>query len=223
MKSLGKGNIEKLPRFLKYTLSSLVALMAILVAYYYLWFLRLPDRQPLNDTQVFQSPANGKVVAVVKWHTDTLEWQKDDAAVRVLTSDVDTSGYLIAIEMNVMNVHYQRAPVRSTLISKEYTRGKFKNALVMTNKYGLRLENERNALLFETEDKLRYKVVQVAGLLARRIIDYVAKAETVEQGEIIGLIKLGSQVGLLLPDKVDIQVKPGDKVIEGVSVVARRK
>lgn len=208
---------------LKKILISLGILFLLSFAYYQFWFLRQPERTiPFNET-TFLSPANGKVVGVTYWEQDTLEWQKDNGAVEVLTRNIDKSGWLIAIEMDVTHVHYQRLPVSSQLISKKYTTGKFKNALVQTNDYGFRFENERNSLLFETPNGLKYKVVQIAGLLARRIEDYVEPEENVTQGEIIGLIKLGSQVALVLPNTVEPTVEVGDIVTDGESVLARIK
>ncbi len=212
-----------LRRWMRIVSLSLAVVILAMLAFYRFWFLRLPDREPVNDPTTFISPANGLIAAVVEWDSTTLEWVKDGAAVQVMTTGIGRKGYLVAIEMNVMNVHYQRAPIASKVIAKEYTEGKFKNALVKANDFGLRLENERNSILFETEDGIKYKVVQVAGLLARRIVDFVSEGQSLEQGELIGLIKLGSQVGIILPDNVDILVKPGETVVEGLSEIARIK
>ena len=140
---------------------------------------------------------------------------------QILTEDLSSSGWLIAIEMDVTNVHYQRAPISSKLIDETYTEGKFNNALIQTNAFGFRLENERNTLVFETPAGLKYKVVQVAGLLARRIVDYVEPNQTVKQGEVIGLIKLGSQVALILPEGVQPAVRVGETVVDGETVVGK--
>ncbi len=198
----------------------LLAALACL-AYYQFWFLRQPARQIPSDTAVFTSPANGKVAAVIHWYSDSLAWEKDAGVVQVLTKEIGQSGYLIAIEMDVTNVHYQRAPAGGRLIGSSYTDGKFNNALIMSNRFGLRLENERNDLLFEMENGLRFKVVQVAGLLARRIVDYLEPEQIVKQGEVIGLIKLGSQVGLVLPEIAKPTVEVGETVIDGETVVAK--
>ncbi|MEZ4963174.1 MAG: phosphatidylserine decarboxylase [Saprospiraceae bacterium] len=197
----------------------LLLLAVALVAYYQCWFLRQPGRQVPANQAVFISPANGRVAAVVHWYSDSLAWEKDAGVVQILTKDIGGSGYLIAIEMDVTNVHYQRAPIDSRLIKSDYTNGRFNNALIQTNRFGLRLENERNDLLFETDKGLRYKVVQVAGLLARRIEDYVEPGQPVKQGDVIGLIKLGSQVGLVLPETVRPTVRVGQLVIDGETVV----
>lgn len=193
------------------------------IAYYQFWFLRMPTRHTPNDSAAFISPANGEVVAVLHWTADSIAWEKDAGVVQVMTTDVDSSGWLIAIEMDVTNVHYQKAPMAARFLKNEYVKGQFNNALIQTNRFGLRLENERNDLLFETKNGLRYKVIQVAGLLARRIEDYVEPQQEVVAGEVIGLIKMGSQVGLILPENTLPTVKIGQTVIDGETVLAKIK
>jgi phosphatidylserine decarboxylase len=200
----------------------LVLVMALL-AYYRFWFLRLPDRALPNDPSAILSPANGEVVAIVHWTKDSLAWEKDAGVVQVMTSDVDSSGWLIAIEMDVTNVHYQRAPLAGRFLKNEYVKGRFNNALVQTNRFGLRLENERNDMLFETESGMKYKVVQVAGLLARRIEDFMEPQQQVKAGEVIGLIKLGSQVGLVLPEDAVPNVELGQMVVDGETIIAKQQ
>ncbi len=193
------------------------------LAYYRFWFLRLPDRAVPTEPNAIVSPANGEIVAIIHWTKDSLAWEKDAGVVQVMTSDVDSSGWLIAIEMDVTNVHYQRAPLASRFIKNDYVEGRFNNALVQTNRFGLRLENERNDLLFETPDGMKYKVLQVAGLLARRIEDFVEPDQQLKAGEVIGLIKMGSQVGLVLPESAVPNVQLGQTVVDGETVIAKRK
>lgn len=215
---MNKTNVSK---SLKRAIFILAALILVSLAFYRFWFLRQPDRATPDDPTAFISPANGVIAAVVAWDSAKLEWEKDNGVVQIMTNEVGEKGWLIAIEMNVMNVHYQRAPIRSRFITNLYTEGKFNNALIKTNSLGLRLENERNDLLFETENGIKYKVVQVAGLLARRIEDFVEPGQQVSAGEIIGVIKMGSQVGLVLPENVKPMVEPGELVIDGETVLAR--
>ena len=205
---------------IKKILLALALFLLVSIAYYQVWFLRQPERTIPNNESVFVSPANGKVVAVTHWEKEKLNWNKDAGAVQVLTKDIGDAGWLIAIEMDITNVHFQRAPVSSQLISEEYTSGQFNNALIQKNPYGFRVENERNTLFFQTPAGLKYKVVQIAGLMARRIEDYVEPNQQVQQGEVIGLIKLGSQVALILPDGVEPMIKAGDKVVDGETILA---
>jgi len=210
-------------KILKKLFIGFAIVVAVMLAYYQFWFLRLPERSIPTDTSAFISPANGKVAAVLHWTADSLAWEKDAGVVQVMTSDVDSSGWLIAIEMDVTNVHYQRAPMAGRFLQKDYVKGSFNNALIQTNRFGLRLENERNDLLFESENGVRYKVVQVAGLLARRIVDFLEPGQTVAAGEVIGLIKLGSQVGLILPENTVPMVVPGQVVTDGETIIAKQK
>ncbi len=207
--------------FAKRALAGLVLLALVLLGYYRLWFLRQPERTIPQQAGIFISPANGVVSAVAKWYQDTLETEKGWGRVALLTGEVADSGWIVSIHMDVTNVHYQRAPADAVLVAERYQPGKFLNALRHTNRFGFRPENEHNALLFMTPDSLRFSVVQIAGLLARRIEDYVAPGQQVQRGEVIGLIKLGSQVSLILPMSITPAVEPGQKVVDGETVIAR--
>ena len=203
---------------------TLLFLAVAAAAFYQFWFLRQPDRAIPTERHVFVSPANGSVAAVVPWSADSLDLSDStpDKVVRLLTEDVSDHGTLVSIEMDVSDVHYQRAPTDATFVRAYYQEGKFKNALVTTNEYGFRAVNEHNAMLFEDADGERYKVVQIAGLLARRIEDYIAPGERVARGQVIGLIKLGSQVSILLPPSYEVTVEPGTHVVDGESILARK-
>ena len=203
---------------------TVVLLLVAMAAFYRFWFLRQPDRVVPDQPKVFVSPANGQVAAVVQWHADSLDLSDStpDKVVRLLTRDVADHGTLISIEMDVTDVHYQRAATDGRFVEAYYEEGQFKNALVTTNRYGFRAVNEHNAMLFEDPDGERYKVVQIAGLLARRIVDYLEPGEAVARGQVIGLIKLGSQVSILLPPSYEAIVTPGTTVIDGESILARK-
>ena len=196
----------------------------LLTAYYKFWFLRQTERNIPHSNQVFVSPANGKIVCVKKWNSESLVVTKEQfGAINVWTKDVDTAGTIVSIQMDVTNVHYQRAPMDGKVVSEKYVKGSFHNAVSMSNEYGIRFENEHNEFLMETPTGEKYKVIQIAGLLARRIVDYTHQGEEVKQGDIIGLIKLGSQVTVIFPHDVKVDVKPGETVIDGESVLAQVK
>lgn len=200
----------------------IAALCIACVLYYRIWFLRQPERHIPNNQHEFISPANGTVVSIRHWdEASVVETKADDGAIKVWTRDVDTAGYIVSIQMNVTNVHFQRAPVAAKLLSKTYTRGSFHNAVRMSNEYGIRFENEHNEMLFETAEGKKFKVIQIAGFLARRIEDYLSQNQDVAQGDVIGLIKLGSQVTVILPHDAEITAKVGETVTDGESVLAR--
>lgn len=199
-------------------------LFVIMLGYYKFWFLRTPDRNIPNNEQVFVSPANGTVVSVTKWTNDTLLIKKRQlGAIKVWTEDVDTAGTVVSIQLNVANVHYQRAPTQGQLVSQKYVPGDFNNAITMSNEYGIRFENEHNEMLMLSSTGKRYKVVQIAGLLARRIESYVKPGAIFKQGDIIGLIKLGSQVTIIFPHDVEVTARVGDFVIDGETILATDK
>jgi phosphatidylserine decarboxylase len=78
-------------------------------------------------------------------------------------------------------------------------------------------------MLFEREDGIRFRVIQIAGFLVRRIVSYIEPGDEVEQGEIIGLIKFGSQVTIIFDQNVEVLVKEGDKVIDGETILGKLK
>jgi phosphatidylserine decarboxylase len=96
---------------------------------------------------------------------------------------------MVSIMMTPLNVHYQRASSSATLIEQTYVSGKKRNAMRKAKNLTATLQNEYNALLFERDDGIRFKVIQIAGFVARRIVSYVKKGDAVKQGEVIGLIK----------------------------------
>jgi len=198
-----------------------ITIVILLTVYYKFWFLRQTERNIPHNNKVFVSPANGKIVSVKKWNSESLVVTKEEfGAINVWTKDVDTAGTIISIQMDVTNVHYQRAPMDGKVIAEKYVTGSFHNAVSMSNEYGIRFENEHNEFLLETPTGEKYKVIQIAGLLARRIVDYTHPGEQIKQGGVIGLIKLGSQVTVILPHNVKANVKPGETVIDGESVLA---
>jgi phosphatidylserine decarboxylase len=208
-------------RLLKQFLVVALVIAGLLFAYYEIWFLRKPDRNIPYNNSVFVSPANGVVVSVKKWDGVMLKELKGElGAINVWTKDVDTAGTVISIQMDPTHVHFQRAPAAGKVLAEKYTRGNFNNAIVMSNEYGIRFENEHNEILMETVSGKKYKVIQIAGFVARRIEEYVNPNQRVKQGEVIGLIKLGSQVTIILPHDVQIKVHKGQTTIDGETVIA---
>src|SRR5579863_908501 len=130
-------------KWLRRILITIVVLAIVLYGYYHVWFLRQTPRNiPFND-KVFVCPANGKIVSIHTWNSQSLVVTKEEyGAINVWTKDVDTAGTIISIQMDVTNVHYQRAPVAGKVISETYTHGSFHNAVRMSNEYGIRFENE---------------------------------------------------------------------------------
>lgn len=200
------------------------AVVAVLLLLYQFYFLRLPDRFPPNDPTVFVSPANGVIAAVKPWGDPEIVVPKGiDGAIKLLTEDLGERGTLVSITLDLSNVHYQRSMIEGEYEGSIYREGKFNNALVHDNEYGMRFENEHNVMKFRSVNGTPYRVVPIAGAAARRIVDFMVEEgpADVKQGDVIGVIKLGSQVTVLFPEGVEVLVKPGDIVIDGESPFAK--
>ena len=207
-------------RILKYTLISLAAVILFCAGFYKIWFLRQPERHIPHDNHLFISPANGVVVSVTHWDNAYLAITKEKyGLINVWAADVDTAGTMVSIQMDPTHVHYQRSPLDCRVLAHKHSTGNFNNALQSDNPYGIRFENEHNEILIQGADSSKYKIVQIAGFVARRIEDYVKPGQAEKQGEIIGLIKLGSQVTVILPHNVKVSAKVGETVIDGESVL----
>jgi phosphatidylserine decarboxylase len=196
--------------------------------YFFLYkgrFLRKPKRNIPNDDSLFVSPAMGKIVTVHKFDTESvIEDKYDDedniaGAVKLFAGDVSASGTIISTHLSLTDVHFQRCPVSARVIKIKYALGNFKNAISKSKDGRIRYENEHCSILFETESGYRFKVVQIAGFVARKIHAFVNEGDFVEQGKVIGVIKMGSQVTIVLPEEIDVLASVGEKVIDGESVL----
>jgi phosphatidylserine decarboxylase len=173
---------------------------AVLLAVFFLWFFRDPERSIPNEAGMLVSPADGKV-------TD------------VSPVTVDGIGRLrISIFLNVFNVHVNRSPISGVIREVKYQRGKFLNAMNEASAD----QNEQNLVTVEGDGQtVVFK--QIAGLLARRIVFNKKVGDRVERGERVGLIKFGSRVDVLLDRSANIHVKVGDHVKGGSSVLAHMR
>lgn len=198
---------------------------------YRFWFLRNPKRKiPLGDNIV--SPADGRIVKIIKYdHENEFEIQENKLGkVLVKTKDVAPRGWLIVIMMNIHNMHRQKAPLGGEVMAIKYFKGKFFNAVRKAHNMRAALENESNEILLKTKIG-NIKVVQVAGVLAKKIVCAVSEGQVLEKGENLGLIKLGSQVILVLPvsttggqeDNIELKVSEKMKVKAGLTIIAEIK
>jgi phosphatidylserine decarboxylase len=122
----------------------------------------------------------------------------------------------VSVFMNVFNCHVNRAPISGTVTAIAYRPGKFLNASLDKAS----ADNERNGLVIELADKRQIAVVQIAGLVARRIVCFAAKGQTIATGERFGLIRFGSRVDTYLPEGVQPLVVLGQGTIAGETVLA---
>ena len=171
-----------------------------LVALFVLQFFRDPPRSIPGDGRTVVSPADGRIVAVEPTRDVYLE----------------RDAIKVSVFMNVFNVHSNRSPVDCEVRQVWYYPGKFFNAALDKAS----LENERNALSLKTVTGADVTCVQIAGLVARRVICYVKPGDRLARGERYGFIRFGSRVDVYLPSSASIKVALGDKVYGGGSILA---
>jgi len=171
-----------------------------LLSVFVLQFFRDPSRTAPDGELNVLSPADGRIVAV--------EEVRDTYA--------DRDALKISVFMNVFNVHSNRAPVNGTVQSVEYFPGKFFNAALDKAS----LENERNATVLRTAQGHIVTAVQVAGLVAKRILCYTGPGEQLFAGQRYGFIRFGSRVDVYLPPGSRPRVAIGDKVSATSTVLA---
>jgi phosphatidylserine decarboxylase len=171
-----------------------------LVTIFIVQFFRDPPRQVPVQPNAVLSPADGRIVKVEKVHDPYL----------------DREGLLVSVFMNVFNVHSNRSPVDATVERVEYRAGKFINADLDKAS----TDNERNALVLRMAGGERIAVVQVAGLIARRILCYVKATDSLARGQRYGFIRFGSRVDVYLPLSARPKVAVGDVVYATTSVLA---
>lgn len=166
-------------------------------------FFRDPKREAGSDDELaVLSPADGRIVVVEK----TADPFRGNA-----------ESLKISVFMNVFNVHSNRVPLTGTVEKTEYFAGGFVNAALDKAS----LENERNAVLLQTADGRGITFVQVAGLVARRIVSYARSGQQLVRGERYGLIRFGSRVDVYLPADSMPKVAIGDKVSATSTVLAQ--
>jgi phosphatidylserine decarboxylase len=123
----------------------------------------------------------------------------------------------ISMFMSVFNVHINRVPCSGKVIDTFYIRGKFHDARDEKATF----ENEQSGLILETERGEKIVVVQVAGLIARRIVSYPKKGDSLERGRRFGLIRFGSRVDVYLPKATELRVALGDRTVAGETILGR--
>jgi len=188
-------------------------LVIALFLFWRLWFLRDPDRKiPTGDVVI--SPADGKIVEIREVNLPG-EGKKGMGIFNFSGEGLENPALMISIFMSPLNVHVNRAPISGKVKAIRYHPGSFLHANSKRAN-----ENESNELIIEG-DGLTIGVVQVAGMLARRIECFVKEGAVLEKGERFGLINLGSRVCVLLPPHIRPAVAVGDHVLAGESVLAR--
>jgi phosphatidylserine decarboxylase len=173
------------------------AVIPFLLAAFFLWFFRDPERAIPQEPGAVVSPGDGKVTEI--------------APVTVGSERLTR----ISIFLSVFNVHVNRAPISGVIRDVRYQRGKYLNAMNAASAE----QNEQNVVTLEGDGQ-RVVFKQIAGLLARRIVFHPKVGDRLERGQRVGLIKFGSRVDVLMDASAQLQVKVGDRVKGGESVLA---
>jgi len=174
-----------------------LALVPVVLAAFFLWFFRDPERTIPDGPGLIVSPGDGVVTETAAINTPDGPRQR------------------ISIFLSVFNVHVNRSPISGVLTSVRYQKGLYLNAMNPASA-------DRNEQNIATVRGNGYEVTfkQIAGLLARRIVFNFKEGDTLTRGQRVGLIKFGSRVDVLLPAEAEIRVKVGQKVNGGTSVLA---
>ena len=166
-----------------------------------LYFFREPNREVVNLSDQMLSPADGKVVQII---------DIDDPEVG--------SAQQISIFLSVFNIHSQFVPIDSKVLSSEYFPGKY----LMAFNHKASDKNERTSIVFEISNGEKYRVKQIAGFIARRILNYMQPNQKVVKGERLGFIRFGSRVDIVVPKtKFEINVKVGEKVKANLTSIGK--
>ncbi len=181
--------------------------------------MRNPHRVTPEGKNII-APADGRIIDIIPFSNNSVELYKGNTralgVVKTTTSEVAQSGYIVSIFMTPLDVHYNRAPIAGSVQQITHQEGRFRAA----NSMNAFLENEKTELLISS-GLLKVKMIQVAGFLARRIETFVEPNTQVKKGQVVGVIKLGSQVTLILPKNITFQVQSGQRVIAGETILAK--
>ena len=181
-----------------------LSVIGFMLTIFTLWFFRDPERNTPQDSNLIISSADGKVCLIDEAYPPEelpIEPQKMKR---------------ICVFMNVFNVHVNRSPVQGNVDHIVYKEGKFLNASLDKASD----KNERSSLVLNTQNGKKIIVVQIAGLIARRILGFISLNHNLDQGERFGLIRFGSRVDIYMPIDAILKCKLGDKVTAGESVLA---
>ncbi|PJA31780.1 MAG: phosphatidylserine decarboxylase family protein [Zetaproteobacteria bacterium CG_4_9_14_3_um_filter_53_7] len=206
-----RGTIPFAPEAWRFVIPTTVAM---LIAWFFGWayvatplfillvfmlnFFRDPEREVPQGDNLFICPADGKVIRAEK---------------------TEAGHQRVDIFMNVFNVHVNRAPMSGRITHMHYFPGKFVNASFDHASE----ENERNRFEMECDNGAKIAFTQISGLVARRIVSYVEVGDKVKAGERIGMIRFGSRVNCEIPDDYQLNVKVGEMVTAGSTVIAVKK
>ncbi len=191
--------------FFAWLFSGILFLVLLVVTIWVYYFFRDPDRVPIEDDSFLVSPADGLITQII---------ETDGPKELNLNNEKFTK---ISVFMNVFNCHVNRIPISGTINEIFYKPGKFLNASLDKASE----ENERNYYKITSENKDEIIIVQIAGLIARRIVCDVSKNQSLKQGERLGMIRFGSRVDIYFKN-FKVLAKVGQNVSAGESLLAKK-
>lgn len=190
--------------FLLLILSSFLGTIGAILTIFIIFFFRDPERVSPDDENAVLASADGMI--------DNIEEVK---APKELGVSGNIKFQRVSIFLNTFNVHVQRIPMSGKIEKLEYIQGKFLN--ITNDKY--HDENERQLCLMKTKQGFEIIFVQIAGMIARRIVCNLKEGQEVKAGERFGCIKFGSRVDVYLPKQIELKVKVGQTMIAGETVI----
>lgn len=190
--------------FVLFLLSTFLGWVGVVLTIWCYYFFRDPKRATPVREGLIISPADGVVSLIEKAVPPAELGMSDDPLTRV------------SVFMSVFNCHVNRAPIAGKIMAIAYRPGKFFNASLDKASS----DNERNSLCIEMADGRQIAVVQIAGLVARRIVCFTEKGQDIETGERFGLIRFGSRLDVYLPEGVQPMVSLGQNMVAGETVLA---
>lgn len=179
----------------------LAAIPLAVLTLFTVYFFRDPDRTTVNEEKAVLTPADGKVISIE-------ELSKGDSRLK-------DRAIKISIFMSLFNPHINRIPIRGRITQLSYHPGRFFSA----NGDKASLYNEHNMVTLETDDRKKIVLVQIAGIIARRIVCWVKKGDYVETGQRFGLIRFGSRLEVYMPPDSRLAITKGERVKAGQTVI----
>ena len=192
--------------FLLLLTSNFLGIISLIITIWVYYFFRDPDRYPINDENYLVSPADGVISQIIETNGPK-------------ELNLDQKKYTrVSIFMNVFNCHVNRVPTSSTISEIYYKPGKYFNASLDKASE----ENERNYIKIKNSNGENIILVQIAGLIARRIVCEVKEGEKLKQGDKFGIIRFGSRVDLYF-ENYDLMIQLNQKAVGGETIIAKKK
>ena len=180
-----------------FNISSIIPAISVLLFLFCLNFFRDPIRIMPDAERIIVSPADGKIIRIEKLHDEEIG-----------------ESFVVSIFLNIFNVHANWMPIDGDFLDLKYSKGKF----LLAFNHKACDENERNCIKIKTETGT-IKIVQIAGLLARRILCYARKGNTMRMGERLGFMRFGSRIDLTISSKTNLKIKEGQKVVGKKTII----